>query len=119
MPAIRGKSLTAVFTAPGSSLREADSTASAIVTSGPWMYPITGYRSGDAERERLPAEYSVATRSVTLAALRGIFPERVDRDSVFLRNPPGPEEPGYRKEWIAGLRGIARSNRQDATMMSW
>ena len=52
MTAIMGKSLTTVVMAPGLSLREADSTAAAIVISGQGMYPITGYRSGDAERER-------------------------------------------------------------------
>ncbi len=115
MPAILGKSPTIVFMAPGLSLHEADCTAAAIVTNGPGMYPITEYRSGDAERERLPAASAAATRSMTLAAMRGIFPECVDRDSVFLPNQPDPARPGCRKKWIArpsGNRPMAPAGRR-------
>jgi hypothetical protein len=121
MTAIMRKSLTTVVMAPGLSLREADSTAAAIVINGSGMYLIPGYRSGDAERERLPAARAAVTRPGIMAAQRGIFPERVDRDSILLHCRLNLAGPGSRGEYdgTAGWQWIFSPARGTAGLVCW
>jgi hypothetical protein len=83
---------------------------------------IMGYRFSDAERERLPAEYSrPATRRMTLTGHCRTFPESVDRDGSLLPCQAGPAKPAGRGEWngVADQRGISPAAMQDAAMMCW
>ena len=85
------------------------------------MNMIMGYRPGDAERERSPAEYIAGTRSMILAAHCGIVPERVDRERSLLPCQLYPAAPDSLKEYygIAEPRRISSATSGIAVRVPW
>jgi hypothetical protein len=121
MQAIRWSSLAVQVAGSGHLLRNAERPATVFATGCRVIDTIMGYRPGDAERERSPAESFAGTRSMTLAVRCGIFPERVDRDRIFLPGTPNPARPdgGEESEGPAGIRGTSPAAGGNALMVCW
>jgi hypothetical protein len=122
MPANLWKSLTVRFMALGHSLHEAESMATVIVTGCLAISTIMGYRSGDAERERLPAFLSrPKTRPMIGAGHCGTVQESVDRDGILLHCQPDPAGPGGcgKYDGIPGERRTSSAAPGTAAMVRW
>jgi hypothetical protein len=122
MSASLWKSLTIKIMATGHSFPEGERRAAAVIINCCGVNTIMGYRSSDAERERLPAEYSrPATRRMTVTGHCGTVPESVDRDGILLPCQLNPAGPDSLEEWngVVDQRGISPGVVQDTAMMCW
>jgi hypothetical protein len=116
------KSPTIKIMSAGHSLPVAECRAGAVVIGCQGVYPVMGYRSSDAERERFPAVYSrPETRRMILTGYCGTVPESVDRDGILLQCQLNPAGPDIWEEWngVADQREISPGVVQDAAMMCW
>ncbi|OPY32820.1 MAG: hypothetical protein A4E34_02197 [Methanoregula sp. PtaU1.Bin006] len=123
MTASLWRSLTARFMVLGHPLREAECMAAAVVIDCLAILTIMGYRSGDAERERLPVIDTMGPETPDTIACGhcGTAPGSVDRDGMLLHCRPEPALPAGCGEYdgISGGRRISSAAAGTAAMVCW